>query len=257
MTQGKPIAVLVGVAFYLTSPYQRYLLEMKDMRALLVYLLLPIYVGAVMGVITKKGWMISLILSAIALAGIGTVDSVALFVVSGITLLVALVSKVWMLLGTLAMGMVLCAPAVYRLVMLLFTPAFDEAGYQICNITEKGYVAGQFFTLFVHQKAHPGMGPWIFTGLCLAVYLIFVRGIKTDRFLRGTGALTFLLCVCSLKSFPWEYVQRLGLWALRFVSLLETPIVFFGMAQLGLSIIGAWAVWQIGKDNERVCFWNR
>ena len=45
----------------------------------------------------------------------------------------------------------------------------------------------------------------------------------------------------SLRYFPWDFVQRMGSWALGLVTLIGTPAVFFGYAQILL------CVWSIEK----------
>ena len=50
-----------------------------------------------------------------------------------------------------------------------------------------------------------------------------------------------LLTVMSLRYFPWDFVQRMGSWALGLVTLIGTPAVFFGYAQILL------CVWSIEK----------
>lgn len=45
-----------------------------------------------------------------------------------------------------------------------------------------------------------------------------------------------MLTVMSLRYFPWDFVQRMGSWALGLVTLIGTPAVFFGYAQILLCV---------------------
>ena len=63
------------------------------------------------------------------------------------------------------------------------------------------------------------------------------------------------LTIASLKYFPWDYVQRLGMPFLRFVGLLETPGLFWGLCNMLLVIPAAWAVGEVRKKQGYLWQW--
>ena len=73
--------------------------------------------------------------------------------------------------------------------------------------------------------------------------------------IKGLLAVTGLLTLASLKYFPWDYVQRLGMPFLRFVGLLETPGVFWMLANMLFAIPAAWTVGEARKKQDVLWRW--
>lgn len=124
----------------------------------------------------------------------------------------------------------------------LFDGAFAESGLEYTSIMEQGYSIGGLFSTYFYRNGHPGMGILLLGCLLFLLYQSFVKGkkicAKNDHIWLGAAA---LLTVMSLRYFPWDFVQRMGSWALGLVTLIGTPAVFFGYAQILL------CVWSIEK----------
>ena len=99
---------------------------------------------------------------------------------------------------------------------------------------KNGYLPGPFFSSYAFRDGHPGMGLGLLTCLFGGIWLSFVASQKiSSRLYRPALVLFLLLTLLSLSSFPWDLVQRLGLWALKLVSLIGSPAIFWG---LGLAV---------------------
>lgn len=124
----------------------------------------------------------------------------------------------------------------------LFDGSFAESGLEYTSIMEQGYSIGGLFSTYFYRNGHPGMGILLLGCLLFLLYQSFVKGkkicTKNDHIWLGAAA---LLTVMSLRYFPWDFVQRMGSWALGLVTLIGTPAVFFGYAQILL------CVWSIEK----------
>ena len=66
------------------------------------------------------------------------------------------------------------------------------------------------------------------------------------------AAAAVFLTALSFYLFPWDVVQRLDDWALRFVSMLETSAIFFRLAQACLCVPAASAMDRVGKEENKL-----
>ncbi len=242
-----------GVLFYMTCPYRIYVCyDLANMSQAMVWMLLPLYLWGVVGLVRKKKIWKSGLAAALALAGIGYADGMLFVVVSVAGLFLLLCLRRPQVLAATALGWVLSFPVLGRLARYLFTGAYDVLEIPLGTIMGKGYVPGEFFGIFVYPEGHPGTGAGLLIGLLSGIWLMFVKGQWEKKGeCRFFTVLAGVFLLLSLKIFPWEFVQRLGGWALKFVSLMETPAIFFGMAQLCLCIPGAWAMGRIsGQEDE-------
>ena len=147
-------------------------------------------------------------------------------------------------------------PGLERLFDYLFRDGFQELGMSLGSIMPKGYTPGQYFSSYAWRDGHPGMGLGMMVCLMTAAWLGFVEGEKENRKVcRAFGGLALFLGLLSLRYFPWDYVQRLGIWALKLVSLAGTPAVFWGMAFFALCVPAAGGVDRIRrKENSPAAF---
>ena len=133
-------------------------------------------------------------------------------------------------------------PHLYDVEHWLFDGSFAESGLEYTSIMEQGYSIGGLFSTYFYRNGHPGMGILLLGCLLFLLYQSFVKGkkicAKNDHIWLGAAA---LLTVMSLRYFPWDFVQRMGSWALGLVTLIGTPAVFFGYVQILL------CVWSIEK----------
>ena len=122
------------------------------------------------------------------------------------------------------------------------------------SIMDKGYSIGGLFSSFVYRNDRPGMGLALMLGLLTGVWLLFVKGIKPSEEVRKKCRnyliAGILFTVMSLRYFPWDYAQRLGHWALWLVSSLETPAVFFTVAQIAFCVPAAEAIVRLKRQED-------
>lgn len=256
--------VLLGTLLYMSCPYRVYLCyDLADMAQVAVWAMLPLYIWAVLGIVRRERYLVNLGVAAVSLAGIGYANLMNMLVAAGFTLIAALCARKLFLLIPLAAGSALTLPCLLRLYYYLFRGAYESFGIPVNSIMESGYDFGDFFSIFVYRENRPGMGLGMMLCLLTGLWLMFVKGQKLmgDRPVSSSRkvcvcliALAAVLLCMSLQYFPWEYVQRLGQWALKLVSLLETPGVFWGMAQIALCVPGAWAMERLERQGDRGIF---
>ncbi len=242
-----------GVILYMTCPYRIYVCyDLASMSLAMVWLLAPLYVWAAVRIVDHHKRLSNIAVAALALAGIGYADIMQMLIIMGITVLVALWFRRPLIFVPLAAGCLIAFPGVLRLARYLFGESFGTLGIPLNSIMGNGYVFGEFFSIFVYREGHPGMGLGVLAALVIGLWLGFVKGQwEKDRKQSFFIALSVLLLIFSLKAFPWDFVQRLGGWALKMISLLYSPAVFFGLAQMSLCVTAACVVGKISRQKEK------
>lgn len=242
-----------GVLLYMTCPYRIYVcFELADRAQGVVWALMPLYIWALLGIVRRRGLIVSILSAALCLAAMGYAEPIQMLIAAGATLFAVLCLRKPLLLIPVGAGCILALPPMARLSGYLFTDAYAQLEIPVGSIMGRGYVPGEFFSFFVYREGHPGLGAGMLLCLLTGLWLVFARARQVRR-----GACVFftalagIFLLLSLQQFPWEFVQRLGQWAFRLVTLLETPAVFFGMAQICLCVSGAWAMGQPDKQEDR------
>lgn len=249
----KGISVLFGLLLYMTNPYRiAVCYDMANMNQAVIWMLMPLYAWALVGILRDSKGIKDIVIAAVALAGIGYADVKLFLFFMGIAVLPAIIKRKAKVVGALASGMLLFLPGLYRLLQYLFMGRFQELGLSQQVIMENGYRFGEFFTGYTWKAEHPGMGMGIFLCLMIGLWLKLVN----NQSLAHKESNVFLImavvfAAMSLCSFPWDFVQRLGGWALKFVSLLESPGLFFGMAVACLCVPGARCVQSISMHDNK------
>lgn len=249
-------AVFVGAALYVTAPW-RYDLCFVQNRLMpsLAWALLPWYLFVLLGLLQQsKKWTIPA--AAITIAAIGYIHPVLYCLTAALTVvliagaLAARSRKVAALLS-LAVSAVLWLPGNLEFLKYLLTDSVSEYGVPIGNITPKGYLFVDFLTTFAWQDGKPGLGLGVIAMLAIYVYM---RLVREQKVLSREGTILGILGLCCLllatQYFPWELVQRLGGWALKLVSQMETPAIFMGFAVLLLPATAASAVSTLQQDKK-------
>lgn len=245
-------SVFCGVLLYMTCPYRIYVCyDSADLSQAVAWALLPLYVWALVGITSRDTKPRDIVMAALALAGIGYAD-VRFFVILGaITLLIGLVKrKLWMFVS-LAVGGVFFFPGTYRLIQYLFMGRFMELNLPIQSIMDNGYRMGEFFSSYAYKGGHPGMGLGILVCLLTGIWLYFVKG-ETDSGSRLYTSLSVSFLLLSFYRFPWDFLQRLGIWSLKLISLMETPALFAGLAFGSLCVVGASAAGRFFRREEGI-----
>lgn len=250
---GSGALLFFGALLYMACPYRIYACyDPADPAQAVFWLLLPLYLWAVLGIVKNKRFIVSLAAASLSLTGMAYACLMPTLAVAGFTLLAALWLRSFHLLLPVGVGCVIALPRLLRLFSYLFGGEYGTSDIPVGSIMGNGYVLGEFFCIFMYRDGHPGMGPGLLLSLLAAVWLRFVKARKQERGeCRFFGVLAVILLFMSLRCFPWEYVQRLGEWSLKLVSLYETPAVFFGLAQMCLCVPGAWAMGQIGELEDK------
>lgn len=242
-----------GVLFYLTCPYRLSMCSgQASFSGALVWALLPLYVWAVSELFGKqKKSLAALTGAALILAVIGFADIIMFLILLTLTLLTAL----WLRRAVILIpcfGAMLCCPGrLFSLTTYLLSPIETET-LPLHSIMSAGYLPGQFFSGYAYQEGQPGAGMGILLGLAVLLWLLLVEGsLKLPGICKTFLGLGAFLSVLSLRIFPWDLFQRLGLWALRLISLLNSPGIFFGLACFCLCIPAGYGMGNLCRHKEK------
>lgn len=244
-----------GILLYMTSPYRIYVCyDLADLSGAVVWMVLPLYAWAALGLLLGSRRRRDIVTASLALAGIGYADIVYFFILIGVTIFAVLYFKKALPFITMMAGTILLIPVLYRLFRYLFLDAYLELEIPVRTIMQNGYRFGQFFSSYAFRENHPGMGLGIFICLLSGLWIWFVAdGEKVQRRERFFIVLSAILLLLSLRFFPWDYVQRLGVWSLKLVSLINTPAIFAGLAWNCLCIPAAASVDRMsGQENKLI-----
>ena len=237
---------LAGALVYLLLPYHVYtVIQSGDRLQTLIWMLVPILTASLVKMLDteKMFWKTGYGLTAVLSLGIsGRLDGVAALTLLFLICVGGICRRQWQYPVIGILGMALAYPTYMTWKHWLFGGDFAESGLEYTSIMEQGYSIGGLFSTYFYRNGNPGMGILLLGILLFLLYQSFVKGIKicgrNDHIWLGAAA---LLTVMSLRYFPWDFVQRLGSWSLGLVTLIRTPAVFFGYAQILL------CVWRIEK----------
>ncbi|MCM1568087.1 MAG: hypothetical protein NC081_01420 [Roseburia sp.] len=241
-----------GVLLYLTCPYRLFVcFRQGSLSGAAVWALLPLYTLAVWELYKKRRSLISLLAAASVLTAIGFLDILSFLILSGLSLLIALCCRrIQGLLPPIAAALC-CLKPLLTLVRYLLSPMAAETR-QLHSIMGAGYMPGEFFNVYACADGHPGLGIGLFIGLGILLWLTLAEGnLQLPGSCRIALGLALFLSILSLRIFPWDIAQRLGLWALRLVSLLETPGIFFGLASFCLCLPSGFAMGSLCRPKEK------
>ncbi len=238
----------VGMAIYVLLPFHvNIVLKNRSWIQIMIWMLVPFLVTMLLYMKKTADWRGQLIYGALAAAGMGIIgrkDGVAYLILLFLITIAGVCEKQWRYPLAGIAGMLLAYPTFYVWKYWLFDGAFAESGLEYASIMERGYSVGGLFSTYFHRNGNPGMGILLLGCLLFLLYQSFVKGkkitVRNDVIRLGIAA---LLTLMSLRYFPWDFVQRLGVWALGLVTLIRTPAVFFGYAQIIL------CVWSVEKCN--------
>lgn len=261
------LSAFFGTLLYLTCPWRIYVCyDRADLGLAAVWMLLPLYGWAAVGLARAEklgtgrkerffqSTMIwNAVVAAAALAGVGYADMVCFLTLAGVTFLGTLWGKKVRLLLSVAGGAVLFLPALGRLGNYLFADGFRELEMPLKSLMPEGYRLGQYFDTYVYRDGHPGMGLGMLLCLLTGLWLWFVRKDKkaacAERFF---AIMALFLSLLSLRYFPWDLLQRLGVWALKLVSLPGTPALFGGLAMAFACVPAAGAMGRMSRQENRL-----
>lgn len=248
------LSAFIGVLLYMTSPYRIYICyDLADISSAVVWMLLPLYAWAVLGILRGRRKIRDIVVGSLVLAGIGYAEIIYFFVLSAVTIFAVLYFRKVFPVITIGAGGILLGPVLYRLGQYLFQGVYEEIGIPIRSIMQNGYRFGQFFSSYAFRDGHPGMGLGMFACLLAGLWVSFVAGggklLKREKFFMIVSCIFFLL---SLRYCPWDLAQRLGIWSLKLVSLINTPAIFAGLSLGGLCIPAAAGVERLTRQENRL-----
>ncbi len=240
--RGKTVVPAAGSLLYLLLPvHVSAIREQRDWILIGIWMLLPVLIAALIQLThtEKKGWKIGFGLVAVLVIGvIGRLDGVAGLTILFLVCVAGICRKHWEypVIGVLGIGA--AYPTYVTWKHWIFDGSFEQSGFEYTSIMDNGYSIGGLFSTYFHRNGDPGMGILLLGCLLFLLYCNFVKGRKiwtgTDFVWLGTAG---LLTLMSLRYFPWDYVQRIGQWALGLVSLIRTPAVFYTYAQVILCVL--------------------
>ena len=232
-----------GTILYMLLPWHVNIVRNRiGWTQIMIWMLVPFLVTMMIRIKKASSRMERLIygaLAAVSMGIIGRKDGVAYLILLLLLVIAGISEREWRYPLVGIAGMLLAYPTFYVWKYWLFDGAFAESGLEYASIMEQGYSVGSLFATYFYRDGNPGMGILLSGCLMFLIYLRFVKGRKTDNrkddIWLGVAA---LLTIMSLRYFPWDFVQRLGIHMLGLVTLIRTPAVFFGYAQIVLCIWG-------------------
>lgn len=235
---------LSGILFYMTSPYRIWVCyEQADLGETVAWMLVPLFLWGMLGIFAGGVRWREVVVSALALAGVGYADGIMFLIAVGC----AVLGAAWYKRGTglipVFLGGALYLPAGIRLMGYLGRGGLETWNLPLQSIMKSGYALGQFFSSYVYQGGRPGMGLGLLGALLALMWLSFAEGGQGVMKKYGFPvAMSLLFLGMSLSCFPWDCVQRVHVVFMRLVSLMETPGIFFGFASLFLCVPAAYGV---------------
>lgn len=247
------LAAVMGITLYMTNPYRIYVCyDLANLSQATAWMLLPLYIYAVHGLLTSDKKIGYMIIAALTLAGIGYAEVIFFLIGMAVTILAGILAKKLYPLIAAVAASILFLPGLYRLWEYLFMGRFSELQLPLQPIMPKGYHLGQFFASYAFRDGYPGMGLGMMISMLVLLWMKFINPEKrSDKRIRYFAWLSMAFAVLSLSCFPWDVLQRLGVWALKIISLIGTPAIFWGMATALFCVPAADAVARAGQCKDK------
>ncbi len=251
--------VLFGTLFYMSCPYRIYICYDKaDLGQSIVWALMPLLVSGLARLRPGRGRKALYgCVAAVAYAGIWYADARWGVVIGGCAVLYLIFwERKYVGLLFLAAGAVLSVPVIVYLTRYVIKGGMQVWDLPLGSIMGKGYTLSHFMTNWTYCPDMPGLGIALAAAFFLLIWLYWSGyGGKMQKAIKGLLISAGALSVMSMKFFPWDYVQRVGIPFLRFVGLLETPGVFWMLANMVFTIPAAWTIGELRKKEESLWQW--
>ncbi len=253
------VTVLFGVLFYMSCPYRIYICyDRADLGQSIVWALMPLLVGGLARLRADWGSKVLYGFAAAAsYAGIWYADARWGVIIGGCTVLYLILwERKPVGLVFMAAGAALSMPAIIYLARYTIKGGMEVWDLPSGSIMGRGYTLGHFFTNWTYRPDMPGLGIALAAAFLLLIWLYWAGyGVKMQKAVKGLLISAGVMTIMSLKFFPWDYVQRIGGPFLRFVGILETPGVFWMLANMAFTIPAAWSIGEIRKKEEPLWQW--
>lgn len=225
---------LAGAIVYMLTPYHVYIVTVEANKAdIIVWAVFPILVAAGKCIKDEKlaVKIVSSLVVGVCLGIIGREDGfLCILIVFLLIALIIIEKDFWYVLSGI-LGLALACKTFLTWKHWIFDGCFAESGLEAGSIMSKGLSIGGLFSTYFYRNNRIGMGILIFLMILLTIYLAFVR--RENIFLKRDKLwiiVSVLLTLCSLKYFPWDYVERFGTPFLYLVSLIDSPARFLNYA---------------------------
>ncbi len=242
----------VGILLYMTCPYQIYISYDKGNLGLFcAWMLLPLFFGGIFRIIQSKTKWVNYMLTAIAFAGIGYADVRILTLVIGISVLVILWYRRWKLILPVAAGGILFAPGAIYCARYFLKGGMEIWNIPLYKIGSRGYQIAQLFTSWTYRENYPGLGLGLLLALAVLIWLSFTEGNLNVKKKYGLWVIiAIVLGFMTTVRFPWDVLQRVCTPLLRLIGIFETPGICFGLVSLACSVLGAYGVEGLKKQQN-------
>lgn len=261
---GKNTAKLYGTVLYMACPFRIYTVyTLRDFNLSAVWMFIPLYI-CFMTVLLRRGQTgkesgknatLATIPSSLILAAVARLDIIHFLIICGISVCAALYFRRIFAIIPLFLGGILSLPQLIVLKSCISGETFDELGLSLNGISDKGYSIGGLFSSYVFRNDSPGIGLALFICLTVGLWLIFVK----NKVIKDIGCfipffviMGVMLSILSLRYCPWDYFRRISPHTLRLTAMLQTPIIFFGYAQIAFCIIGAGIMETLHAQENRI-----
>lgn len=244
-----------GIFLYFICPYRLFYGFLSEemsgsMWRAIGFSVLPLIFLAMNDFEKKKNQWLAMAGAAVCLIITGYADVRLFLVVAFTVFVISILKKKFFMLFLLGLSVVVVLPGNLSVVRYVFW-AKPLDGIQLGSIMPAGYDISNLVRAFVIGDNKPGMGMGLIICLVVLFWNGFVRKKKSETKDTGVYLVTFLvLTFLSLKYCPWDYAQRVAGFMLRGVSYFAYPALFFGVAQVCLSICGTGAICDFYKEEE-------
>lgn len=243
---------VVGILLYMTCPYQIFISYDKGNLGLIcAWMLLPLFWGGLLRVVrSEKSW-VNYIITAIAFAGIGYADVRILMIVVGTSALAIIWYHKWQMFLPVLGGGILFGPGLIYCVRYLLRGGMEVWNIPLYKIGSKGYQIAQLFTSWTYRENYPGLGLGLFLALAVLIWLSFTEGnLKVMKKYGLWVIIAIVLGFMTTVYFPWDVLQRVCMPLQRLIGILEAPGICFGLVCLACSVLGAYGVEALKKQQN-------
>lgn len=241
-----------GTFFYMTWPYRLYITyDQVNWARCIAFMFMPVFVWIIFRLYTETGkrkWK-TVLIGAMVWAGIAYADWVVALILAAATMVSVVWYRKWIALLSLCIGVALYFPGIKYLLRYLIKGGMEQWNLPLGSIMPNGYSVGRFLVSFMYKDGQPGIGLGLLGAIMVLLGLWFTKSdFKWQKQYNFPIFATVVLLVASLQFFPWDLAQRMAAPFMRMIGLWESPAVFFGCAGIPLSILGAYAIEEAGRD---------
>ena len=230
---------VMGMFLYTLMPYRIYIIfDKKDMGLTVAYTLLPILFFCYQKLLRKNVWagVVFFTLIVLMLEVIGYFDTTFLILLCCALILCGTISKHWSLVTFSVFSVVLSVPLKLDYWRFLLLGHNNEFAVSLSTIAVNGYEIGDYFMSWLYREGRPGLGFGFLISIMLSSYLYLCTERRNDGIqCNGMFVSAIILMIFSFRWGMWDIVARVHPIIFRFISLMDSPGVLFGIGTAILS----------------------